>query len=233
MDPAVHELQQVVDEFLQGRAAPRVLEAGCGSSSYLTLRPDTFLVGIDISAKQLARNQLLQEKILGDLQTHDLPAASFDLIVCWDVLEHLPRPEAALERLFAGIKPDGLVVLAMPNPRSLKGRVTKWTPHWFHVWVYRAWFGKKSAGTEDQGPFKTYMRSSIAPGRLRELAARRGLEVAFERLYEANTQKTIRERVGIRDRLWPVVSAIVRAGSFGRVDPVHTDAILVFRRRRG
>ena len=230
MDPVIGELQSFVDGYFHARPEIRVLEAGCGSSSYLALRPGTQLVGIDISEKQLARNDLLSEKILGDIQTHEFPSKSFDMIVCWDVLEHLPNPERAVQRFLRAVKDDGIMVLAMPNALSLKGQITKWSPHWFHVWVYRTIFGRKQAGTEDHGPFKTYMRLTIAPQRLREFARQQGFSELFFRAYEANTQKTVRARFGVVDNRWKLLRFLTRVATIGRVDPTNSDYILVLGR---
>ena len=58
------------------------------------------------------KNSVVSVKIVGDVQTYPLPENSFDLIVCWDVLEHLEFPQAALERVFDATKPGGSVTQA-------------------------------------------------------------------------------------------------------------------------
>ena len=75
-----------------------VLEAGCGTKGYIQLPKSVYKVGIDISEKQLDQNNELAEKVLGDIQYFDFPENKFDVIVCWDVLEHLPHPELAINR---------------------------------------------------------------------------------------------------------------------------------------
>ena len=47
------------------------------------------MVGLDISPSALDRNRLLDDRIVGDLETYPLPRKAFDVVVCWDVLEHL------------------------------------------------------------------------------------------------------------------------------------------------
>jgi Methyltransferase domain len=37
----------------------------------------------------------LIERELGDIESYDLPAEDFDVVVCWNVFEHLPHPERA------------------------------------------------------------------------------------------------------------------------------------------
>ena len=123
-------LQAVVDQHLEGRDALRILEAGCGSASHLRFGPGAHLVGIDISERQLDRNGALDEKIVGDLQSHPL-GSGYDLIVCWDVLEHLPRPDDALENMLASVAPGGLLVIA-----AVVGLY--WMTHRMPVWKHNS-----------------------------------------------------------------------------------------------
>ena len=98
MSEEIQSLQSFLDKELLHRPSVRVLEAGCGSASNLKLGEQVWLVGIDISEKQLARNTVLREKIHADIQRYAFPAESFDAIICWDVLEHLSKPELALRQ---------------------------------------------------------------------------------------------------------------------------------------
>src|SRR5437588_4454211 len=137
------KLQLLVDKLLNDRRNIKVLEAGCGSYSYINMPENTscYVVGIDISEEQLRKNSVIHEKIIGDIETYQFSSSEFDLIVCWWVLEHLPHPEKALNNFLKCIKENGLIVLAVPNVISIKGLVTKYTPFWFHKWVYRSFFG--------------------------------------------------------------------------------------------
>ena len=114
-------VQELIDEQAKRFSDEfRSLDAGCGSSSYFHLPDHAIIDGIDISAKQLERNTHLTKKVQDDLQTYVHPKDHYALIVCWDVLEHLPNPEKAVEQLFAAAKPDGLVVLLCPMSILLK-----------------------------------------------------------------------------------------------------------------
>jgi ubiquinone/menaquinone biosynthesis C-methylase UbiE len=96
-------LQTFVDAELRDKPV-RLLEAGCGSASNLQFGDNVWLMGIDISQKQLERNTTLHEKIVGDIQNYEFPPDSVDAVICWDVLEHLPQPQLAL-RGFARSSP--------------------------------------------------------------------------------------------------------------------------------
>ena len=224
------QLQEVLDDFVRGRSNLRVLEAGCGSTSHVRLPADATLVGIDISEKQLARNTRLHERILGDVQTHDLGDATFDVIICWDVLEHLPHPDQALERFVRAIRPGGLIVLALPHAFSFKGLVTKATPHLVHVLFYRHVLGQKLAGTQDRAPFPTFMRSSIAPNRIVRFASEHGLHDELVLLYEGNVQLRVRKQNRLADLAFDVLGRVSRAVSRGAYDANHSDAIIVLRK---
>jgi SAM-dependent methyltransferase len=180
------EVQAAVDRILAGKTDIRGLEAGCGSMSHLRLPESAHLTGLDVSPSQLDRNERIHERIVGDLQTIDLPPESFDVVVCWNVLEHLRDPEAAVTRLAVTVKPGGALVIACPNPLALRSMVARLTPLWFHVWFYEKMLGLKGAGADDVGPFPTYMSRRIAPKALCESAESCGLEVELQRLAKVN-----------------------------------------------
>ena len=126
-------LQEEINKLLSGREQLTVLEAGCGSVSHINIPNTGVMTGIDISEKQLQRNEQLTEKIVGDLQTYPLGQRKYDVIVSWDVLEHLDKPQEALENLFGSVADKGIIILAAPNIFSIKGIVTKLLSHSLQV----------------------------------------------------------------------------------------------------
>ena len=208
------DLQSIIDRTLNPRSELTILEAGCGSGGRVKCRPDARLVGIDISQKQLDRNTSLHEKILGDLETYDISPATYDLIMCWDVLEHLPHPQQAMQNFFKGVKDGGLVMLAAPNVMTLRGFITKYSPHWFHIFFYRYVYHQPNAGTEDQPPFPTYHRFSIAPKAIEQLAAQNNIRVLFEVKYQIQHV----EKHPLVAIIWNTVNAVANILSFGLID---------------
>jgi SAM-dependent methyltransferase len=211
--------------LLQGRRNLKLLEAGCGSASYFQFANVGHRAGIDISPEQLERNQVIQEKILGDLQTHPLPSGEFDIVVCWDVIEHLSRPREALLNMFQTLKPEGVLVLGFPNLLSFKGLATKLTPHWFHELFYRRM-------KYEFRPFPTYLRLAVLPNRVIEYAQANGLELVFQRLHEGGVTRRFKERFWVVRTLFATVDAIVRVLSLGNCHSLYLDnCALVFQKR--
>jgi SAM-dependent methyltransferase len=203
MRPELVRLQTLLESFIEERGTLRVLEAGCGSYPMsVDLGPAKHIVGIDISQRQLDRNDVVDEKILGDIQTFPLHPQDFDLIFCWNVLEHLDRPDRALVNFRRALRPGGLIVIKVPNVLSLKGLVTKFSPHRVHVWVYRYVFGHPDAGQDDKAPFPTFLRLSMSPRALDRFARGNGLLVVYSCLFEAHNQLHLRQRLRLDGRFW-------------------------------
>lgn len=178
-------VQELLDQKYQNCGnGMRLLEAGCGSCSCFSFSENVHITGIDISELQLLRNDSIDHKIVGDIQYYDFPPSSFDVIICWNVLEHVPYPQLALQKFLQAAKPGGIIVLGLPNLLSMKGLVTKYTPHFFHVWVYRYLFRQSAAGTHDTAPFKTVLSYSITPSAIRKFAGQNNMKVAYFSLYE-------------------------------------------------
>jgi SAM-dependent methyltransferase len=208
------EVQAYVDQLCAACESPRVLEAGSGSRSHLELPPTATLVGMDIDQAELNRHPSLDDSILGDIQTYPLDPESFDLIVCWDVLEHVSDPMAAMENFARAIRPRGILVIASPVVHSLKGIVTKFTPLWFHAWVFQYLVhGGKHNQDWQSGPFRTFLRSSMSPQSLKRFAQARELQVAIDLAF----------RIG---------APLLKLASFGRINPDVTDFVMVLKKPR-
>ena len=227
------EPQQLVDRFLPATEPLTVLDAGCGSTAHARFPAQARVVGLDISREQLEHNDSLHERIVADLQTYELPAESFNVILCWYVLEHLDDPPAALRRLIGALAPGGVLILACPNPRSIKGLLTRFTPHSVHVWFYKRLLRDEHAGEEGYAPFRTVMSGSIAPGALRRLAAAHGLTVELETPHNiASNARRHPSRVGMRNlgRALDALTTTLRFVTLGRYRGDLSEYSYVLRR---
>ena len=244
MTTITRSLQNIVnlyrhfEEFTEGRefvrnyfgnlAGLNVLDAGCGSASWLFDLSACHVTGIDVSLKQLDRNSLLKVKICADLQVYENESwiNSFDLILCLDVLEHLKHPAPVMEKFMSWVKPDGRIVLAYPNPQSLKGRVTKYSPHIIHQLFYKISLGTPlSAGRADKGPFNTFMGSDIELLKLVSLLEENSFKVDLLISIESYQNKLIKRYLstGLVDQLNKLFLRELRA----YLDSSATDFMIV------
>ena len=226
----ITKVQSVVNQLLNDKESAKVLEVGCGSRSYISISKNVYVVGIDISEKQLSENAVLDEKILGDIQTYSLPNSEYDLIICWWVLEHLSRPQKALENCLKALKKNGMIIIASPNAFSIKGLVTKFTPQWFHVWTYKYAFGyKEVTKSADSPPFRTFLKTSIAPKALKSFAVKNSLSIEYFSLYEDFKQKKFRSKYGVNGAVWELTKLTTKLLSLGKIDAESTDYLIVLK----
>jgi len=99
-----------------------VLDAGCGTgygSAYLA-EAARRVVGVDVSeeALQYARERYAApnvEFVHGDLQELAYADASFDVVVSFETLEHLERPESLVQQVVRLLRADGVFVVSTPH----------------------------------------------------------------------------------------------------------------------
>jgi SAM-dependent methyltransferase len=116
------------------RPGARILDVGCGRGVTLGALADRGfeIHGQEISA-EAARGADARAKICiaQNLVEANYDAVSFDEIIIWHVLEHLPDPRATLEEAHRILKPGGRLIVAVPNFSSLQAR---WSGDaWFHL----------------------------------------------------------------------------------------------------
>ena len=224
----VHEILDA--ELPKGELA--VYEAGGGSTSFLPtdVTSRAHVTVVDIDDAQLRSNDYAQRAIQADIQTYRFAANSFDLVTCYNVIEHLPDVAAALTGFFDALKPGGLLLIAAPNPRSLSGVVTQYTPHWFHIWFYRHVLGRRQAGLPGQAPFPTFFHPLVTPAKLEAFAVARGMHLIYRREHESPRFAEIRAGVPLVGSLLDLFAATVNLFARG-ADVRRGDYHLILRKR--
>ena len=105
------------------------------------------VVGVEPSAfaSAYARDRLGLDVRTGDLMSADLEPASFRAVVLADVLEHLPDPGAALDRVATLLVPGGAVLLTLPDAGSRVARLLgrRW---WSVIPTHVQYFTRASLG---------------------------------------------------------------------------------------
>lgn len=101
---------------VQGKS---VLDVGAGGRPYDALFGGGTVVAFDVPGN-------LRADLHGSIEAIPVEDASFDVVVCLQVLEHVPEPAAAIRELRRVVKPGGRVLLSThgvypfhPNPDDL------------------------------------------------------------------------------------------------------------------
>jgi SAM-dependent methyltransferase len=226
-DETRQELQRVFAEHVPAGGLHKVLDAGCGYKLPIDIPRSAHLSGIDNNDAALAKNPNADELILGDIQSYPLPADEYDAVICWWVLEHVPRPGDALVNLSSSLRPGGLLVLGIPHIYSMKAIFTKFTPYRFHVWVMRRFFGVANAGEPGVEPYPTFLRFQLAPARLRRLLSEQGLAPVYAVAHHSGDNDELPARLR---GPWNAIARVLRACTLGRWDPHRDEYVAIFRK---
>lgn len=111
-----------------GSSKGRMIDVGCAMGFFIdeAAKRGWQVEGLDIS--QFATNYVQQRfghhAHNGSLLELDLSTNAYDLVTMWDVIEHVPDPQAYLKRVAELLKTGGLLELATPDVGSLPARLT-------------------------------------------------------------------------------------------------------------
>jgi len=104
-----------------------VLDLGCSSGAFLESMKgeDWRLYGIEMSEENATAAQARSgaQVFVGDIPDAPFLPGSFDLITCFDVLEHVYDPRLVMTKVSEWLKPGGIFYVLVPNVDSAEGRV--------------------------------------------------------------------------------------------------------------
>jgi 2-polyprenyl-3-methyl-5-hydroxy-6-metoxy-1,4-benzoquinol methylase len=105
-----------------------ILEIGCGSGIFLeqVINAGHNGTGVEMSAPLATQARRISPKvniINSSFEDASLDQASFDIVVAWDVLEHLPNQKHTFAKVERLLKPGGLFAAATINTSSINRKV--------------------------------------------------------------------------------------------------------------
>lgn len=144
----------------QYKQSGALLDLGCSSGSFLEfMHGDSWkLCGIEMSpdCARTAEETSGAKVFVGDILDAPFQGASFDVITCFDVLEHLYQPREVMIKIREWLKPDGIFYVLVPNLDSSEARVfgSYWhglemPRHLFHYTPASLKFMAESAGLRE------------------------------------------------------------------------------------
>ena len=92
-----------LDRFIQSHGTGRrTLDIGAQNGPYAAFFPRR--VALDIRAASGIA-------VIGDVQALGIASGAFDVVLCTEVLEHLPEPQQAIDEIFRVLRPGGDLLL--------------------------------------------------------------------------------------------------------------------------
>ncbi len=114
-------VKQIV-KFAGAEDKTKVLEIGCGEGYILNQFPRGELYGIDLSHTAIARakdrtkdNPNIKSLSVQNGERTSYKDGTFDVVLCSEVIEHVPHPEKIVAEMIRVAKPDGSIIITFPN----------------------------------------------------------------------------------------------------------------------
>lgn len=223
-------------------AGARLLELGCSKGFFVAAARAAGIDahGLDVSAEAVAK---AHERGLAQycFQAHalaaraDLPEplqAPFDVVVAWEVLEHLDEPSELLRSAAAMLSPGGLFVASTPNAGSAwrRGLGAGW--HGFAIPQYhRVYLTRRAFGTLAARCGWSQVRTETVTERAGDLMLlRNGATELVRRAFGDEAARGRAVRAGAALCLAP--AAVALDALAGHVPGLEGDTLLVSARRR-
>ena len=229
-----HEIiERFIRKMVSNDEPLQILEAGCGKRWPFKLEGiQHTLTGIDIDkdALEIRKNSVadLHETIEGDLYSVELEADSYDVIYCSFVLEHIKKADLVIENFVKWAKPNGIIIIKIPDPFSVQGYITRISPHWFHVFYYRFILGKKNTGKPGYGPYPTYYNPIVSRSGIHNFCNDVRNNITLEVEYGDGYFRPGRG-------FWKTLICIFKKGitiiSFGVLTDKHTNLLYILRKK--
>lgn len=140
----------------------KVLDYGCGAGEFLKhIENDVETFGFEPSAdaKNYAQQKTKKTKFISSL--NELEKESLDAITLWHVFEHIEHPELILEEFKNLLKPNGCLIIAVPNCSSFDAKYYK--QYWAAYDVPRHLFHFSKNGMEKFIESKNWNLEKIKP----------------------------------------------------------------------
>ena len=106
----------------------KLLDVGCGDGLFINELKSLgwFVYGLEIDQGAVKRAQSSGLDVYcGRFEDFDFNSHKYDVVRLWHVLEHFKNPNFNLRKILSILKPDGQIILGIPNVNSLYSRIFK------------------------------------------------------------------------------------------------------------
>ena len=99
-----------------------ILDIGAGTGDFLSVVKENGWNTIGVEPSEKAKSIAKQKGVSFVEQTSELENNSFDVITMWHVLEHVPNLDNQIKELKRLLKPNGSLIIAVPNFKSFDAK---------------------------------------------------------------------------------------------------------------
>lgn len=103
-------------------AKGRILDIGAGTGDFLNVAKQNGWETIGVEPSDKAKAIALKKEVPFVEETASLESHSFDVITMWHVLEHVPDLDSQIKELKRLLKPNGSLIVAVPNFKSFDAK---------------------------------------------------------------------------------------------------------------
>jgi 2-polyprenyl-3-methyl-5-hydroxy-6-metoxy-1,4-benzoquinol methylase len=103
-------------------AKGRILDIGAGTGDFLSVAKKNGWQTIGVEPSDKAKAIALKKEVSFVEDTAELEKQSFDVITMWHVLEHVPNLDNQIKELKRLLKPNGSLIVAVPNFKSFDAK---------------------------------------------------------------------------------------------------------------
>jgi len=118
-----HRHRYLVAERMAAGRQVLDLASGEGYGSNLLAQRAALVVGLEIDVEAVAHADAKYQRdnlrfVRGDIRRAPLVAGVFDVLTCFEVIEHVTRPELVLQEARRLLRPDGVLVISTPERKE-------------------------------------------------------------------------------------------------------------------
>lgn len=128
IDSCQNAIQNYIEAYARHIKNAKILDIGCGDGKYTSLfcHNNNEVVGLDIENRVKPEYKKFKF-IKGNAENLPFPDKSFDLVISFDVLEHINDDRKAIEEIYRILRKEGKIFLETPNRERLS--------YWFLVFT--------------------------------------------------------------------------------------------------
>lgn len=145
---------KILDKNLTGKT---LLDAGCGTGlfSQAAAQKGAKVTSLDVGPELLKEvaKKCDSKRVVGGISQLPFKDNSFDIVIATEVIEHTLNPKKSVEELCRVAKPNGLVIVTVPNRIwRISAAIAKWLrvrpyhayENWVWFWQLNKWMKESS-----------------------------------------------------------------------------------------